>query len=94
MGIEYQDSGNIINDHKAKAVIQCIKLLGLKNPEKIVEEKQGLYSHTNLRGRKRFFIPFLHLKDCLTYMEENPETNYKKCLGFYVVQLSSDAGNS
>lgn len=42
---------------KKDAVIQYIKLLGLKDPENIVQESNGIFSHTNTRGKKRILIP-------------------------------------
>lgn len=42
---------------KKDAVIKYIKLLGLKDPENVVQESNGIFSHTNTRGKKRILIP-------------------------------------
>lgn len=45
----------LISENGKKAVVRAIELKGLKNSEKIIEVQEGVYSHTNTRGRLRYF---------------------------------------
>lgn len=42
----------LVEKSKKDAVIQYIKLLGQKNPENIVQEGNGVFSHTNTTRKK------------------------------------------
>lgn len=70
---------------KQQAVIQCVSLLGLKNPEAIKKEKGGAYSHTNSRNKKRYFLPCLNQGEYNQKIKDHPEANYRRCRGYYVL---------
>lgn len=80
-----------IRKNKKKAAIQCVKLLGQKNPESIVEEGEDLYSHTNLRSRKRLLLVCSNLKECSAKMKLYTNAKYHRCIGFFVIYW--DAAN-
>lgn len=72
---------------KKDAVIQYIKLLGQKNPENIVQEGDGAFSHTNTRGKKRILIPCITFSEYKRKAKEYPKTKMQKCLGYYVLEV-------
>lgn len=77
----------LVEKSKKDAVIQYIKLLGLKNPENIVQEGNGVFSHTNTRGKKRILIPCLRYSEYKRKAKEYPKTKMQKCLGCYVLEV-------
>ena len=70
-----------------EAVIRCIEIMGLKNPDVLEETEKG-YIHTNLRGRKRLFIPYTKNE----YFEKHRNDitfrgkKYHKVLTYYIVE--------
>ena len=71
---------------KKDAVIQYIKLLGQKNPENIVQDN-GVFSHTNTRGKKRILIPCITFSEYKRKAKEYPKNKVQKCLGYYVLEV-------
>jgi len=67
------------------AVIQCVKLLNQKNPENVVEEEDGLYSHTNSRGKKRMFLPCNNYKEYKEALKKYPSANLHRCITYWVL---------
>ena len=81
---------DLAEKNKKLAAIQYIKLLGLKNPEKVVHEGNGIYVHINNKGRiRRMVVCISHTE----YVKKEKEysvkykTRFKKCLGYYVLEL-------
>lgn len=72
---------------KKDAVIQYIKLLGLKDPENVVQESNGIFSHTNTRGKKRILIPCIRFSEYKRKAKEYPKNRVQKCLGYYVLEV-------
>ena len=72
---------------KKDAVIQYIKLLGLKDPENVVQEGNGVFSHTNTRGKKRILIHCLRYSEYKRKAKEYPKSRVQKCLGYYVLEV-------
>lgn len=72
---------------KKDAVIKYIKLLGLKDPENVVQEGNGVFSHTNTRGKKRILIPCLRYSEYKRKAKEYPKSRVQKCLGYYVLEV-------
>lgn len=76
---------SLAQKNKRLAAIQCIRLLGQTDPEKVTKETNGLYSHTNKRGKKRFMLV------CSTYAEYareqkvRPNAKLSRCVGYYVL---------
>ena len=64
---------------KKDAVIQYIKLLGLKD--------NGIFSHTNTRGKKRILIPCIRFSEYKRKAKEYPKNRVQKCLGYYVLEV-------
>jgi hypothetical protein len=72
---------------KKDAVIKYIKLLGLKDPENVVQESNGIFSHTNTRGKKRILIPCIRFSEYKRREKEYQKTKVQKCLGYYVLEV-------
>lgn len=49
------DRNKIKKNNSEKAIIRCIELKGLKNPDNIKHICDNTYSHTNIRRRTRYF---------------------------------------
>lgn len=71
--------------NKRLAAEQCIKLLRQKNPESIILEDNGLYTHTNLRGKKRYMLVCSTYNEYAKEQEIRPKAKYHKCIGYYVL---------
>lgn len=76
----------LVEKTKKDAVIQYIKLLGQKNPENIVQDN-GVFSHTNTRGKKRILIPCITFSEYKRKAKEYPKNKVQKCLGYYVLEV-------
>ena len=76
----------LVKKTKKDAVIQYIKLLGQKNPENIVQDN-GVFSHTNTRGKKRILIPCITFSEYKRKAKEYPKNKVQKCLGYYVLEV-------
>ena len=76
----------LVEKSKKDAVIQYIKLLGQKNPENIVQDN-GVFSHTNTRGKKRILIPCITFSEYKRKAKEYPKNKVQKCLGYYVLEV-------
>lgn len=72
-------------DHSKDAAIQCLKLLGQKNPENVIKESDGIYSHTNLKGKTRYLLPCLSFSKYKKEQIKRPKASYYKCIGYYVL---------
>lgn len=77
----------LVEKSKKDAVIQYIKLLGLKDPENVVQESNGIFSHTNTRGKKRILIPCIRFSEYKRREKEYQKTKVQKCLGYYVLEV-------
>lgn len=77
----------LIEEGKRLAAIQYIRLLGQKNPENVIQEDNGFYSHTNTRGKKRMLLPCVTFAEYKGMKEKYTETKMKKCLGCYVMEI-------
>lgn len=75
----------LVEKSKRLAAEQCIKLLGQKNPESVTLEDNGLYTHTNTRGKKRYMLVCLTFKEYAEQQKIRPEAKLHKCIGFYVL---------
>lgn len=73
------------NQVKIMAAAQYIRLLGLANPDNIVDEGDGVYSHTNSKGRKRNLIPCLTFREYKEKQKIHPDAKVQKCIGYYVM---------
>ena len=75
----------LAEQNKKLAAEQCIRLLGQKNPEAVHLNEDGLFEHTNSRGKIR------HMKVCSTFKEylfeqaDRPAAKLHKCVGYYVL---------
>lgn len=78
---------DLVEKSKKEAVVQYIKLLNQKNPENIVQEGNGVFSHTNTRGKKRILIPCITFSEYKRKAREHPKTKMQKCLGCYVLEV-------
>lgn len=78
---------NRIRENGKKAVIRAIELMGLKHPEKI-KEKGSHYTHTNTRGRTRYFKVMKGFKH---YNKTYKGTKHKlhRVNGFYIVETDN-----
>lgn len=77
----------LIEEGKRLAAIQYIRLLGQKDPENVIQEDNGFYSHTNTRGKKRMLLPCITFAEYKSKKEKYTETRMKKCLGCYVLEV-------
>jgi len=71
-----------------QAVIHCIKIMGLINPDKIIKTEQGGYIHTDTRRRKRLFTPY-HSYDYFEKHKTNVDFRKKKLhkvMTYYIVE--------
>ena len=71
-----------------QAVIHCIEIMGLKNPDKITKTETGGYIHTNTRRRKRLFTPY-NLHDYFEKYKTNADFRKKKLhkvMTYYIVE--------
>lgn len=75
--------------NKKLAAIQYIRLLGQKNPENVVSEANGLFSHTNTKGKKRMLLPCITFDEYKVEKEKHNKTKMQKCLGYYVLEIVS-----
>lgn len=78
---------DLAEKNKKDAVIQYINLLGQKNPENVVQESNGIFSHTNTRGKKRILIPCISFPEYQRREKEYSKTKMQKCLGYYVLEI-------
>lgn len=78
---------DLAEKNKKDAVIQYIKLLGQKDPENVVQEGNGIFSHTNTRGKKRILIPCISFSEYQRREKEYAKTKMQKCLGYYVLEI-------
>lgn len=76
---------------KRQAVIRCVSLLGLKNPGAIKKERGAIYSHTNSRNKKRYFLPCINQSEYNQKLKDHPEASYRKCLGYYVLYWNASS---
>lgn len=83
--MEIKTFSALAEENKRLAAIQCIKLLKQKNFEDIKSEGNGLYSHTNSRGVKRFILPCITFREYQTEQKNKPGAKFLKCLGYYVL---------
>ena len=60
---------------------------GQKDPENVIQEDNGFYSHTNTRGKKRMLLPCVTFAEYKGMKEKYTETKMKKCLGCYVMEI-------
>lgn len=74
--------------NKRLAAEQCIKLLGQKNPESVILEENGLYTHTNARGKKRYMLVCHTYKEYAEQQKIRTEAKCHKCIGYYVLYWS------
>jgi hypothetical protein len=81
----------LIKKNARDAVIHCIDIMGLKNPEKLVETEHG-YIHVNTRGRKRLFVPM----SCSQYFRNHKsdeafrKKRLHKVMTFYITEEDID----
>ena len=78
----------LIEANARKAVVHCIEIMGLKNPEQISKSECGGYIHINTRGRKRLFMPYGRSEYVALY-EADPEFRRKKLhrvMTFYITE--------
>lgn len=78
---------DLAEKNKREAAIQYIRLLNQKNPENIVQEANGVFSHTNTRGKKRILIPCISFSEYQRIEKEYSKTKMQKCLGYYVLEI-------
>ena len=71
--------------NKKLAAIQCIKLLGQKDPENVVLKQKGIYYHINKRGKKRILLPCISFNDYKKAEKKHPDARMMKCIGYYVL---------
>lgn len=74
--------------NKKIAVVQCLKLLNQKNPDIVKDNEDGTFSHTNMRGKTRIFLPCISFKDYEKNQKEFPSAKMHKCIGYYVLYWS------
>ncbi len=77
----------LTEEGKRLAAVQYIRLLGQKDPENVIQEDNGFYSHTNTRGKKRMLLPCVTFAEYKSKKEKYMETRMKKCLGCYVMEI-------
>lgn len=78
---------DLVEKNKKEAAVQYIKLLGQKDPENVVQESNGVFSHTNTRGKKRILIPCITFSEYKRKAKEYPKNKVQKCLGCYVLEV-------
>lgn len=76
---------NLAEKNKRLAAIQCIKLLGNKNPESVNLEDNGYFTHVNSRGRKRTMLVCSTYKEYEKKQKLHPDAQMMKCISFYVL---------
>ena len=82
--------------HRLKAVQKIVKVyLGLVKSENVEKEENNLYSHTNTRGRKRYFRVFNSSKVYSNWLKENQDIKQKlhKASGYYIAELKNKKGS-
>jgi hypothetical protein len=82
--------------HRLKAVQKVVDVyLGLVNSENVKKEEDNLFSHTNTRGRKRYFRVFISANTYNKWFKENQDKEQKlhKALGYYIVELKKTNKN-
>lgn len=53
----------LTEESKRLAAIQYIRLLGQKDPENVIQEDNGFYSHTNTKGKRECCFRVLRLRN-------------------------------
>lgn len=69
------------------AAAAYVKLSGRKQPEAIVNEGSGVYSHTSSRGKKMILKPCISFNEYKKESSKHPGCKMKKCLGYYVIEI-------
>lgn len=67
-----------------EAVVHCIEIMGLKNPDNLEKISDTAFSHTNARGRKRIFTVYNRRK----YFADKSIKHKKlhKVMTFYITE--------
>jgi hypothetical protein len=84
------DIKSISKDNLRKAIIHCIELIGLKNPEQIKSITENTYSHTNTKGKVRKFTAMYGWDKYKNWKNKNIEKEKKlyKVNGYYIIELN------
>lgn len=72
-----------------KAISQCVKLIGLKNYETINHIRDNIFSHTNTRGRTRYFLIFNACNNYFDWRKKEFEHKFHRVNGYYIAELDS-----
>ena len=78
---------NLAKENEKLAAAAYVKLSGRKQPEAIVNEGSGVYSHTSSRGKKMILKPCISFDEYKKESSKYPGCKMKKCLGYYVIEI-------
>ena len=75
-----------IEENKRDTVIHLLAIRKIKNPDAVIKIENGIYEHTNTRGKTKQFRVYLSFNDYLKsgYYED---FRMEKVMGFYIVVI-------
>lgn len=78
-----------IEQNRRKAVIHLLEMRKVSNPENVEKVKEGLYKHTNTRGRIKVFKVY-NTFDAYLKSSDYPDGRMQSVNGFKIVDKAED----
>lgn len=75
-----------IEKNRRKAVIHLLKIKRIRNPEMITKLEDGIYSHTNARGRTKYYIVAGTFREYDVLSQYVMSQKLHMVMGFYIIE--------